>query len=612
MINEKLKNQIIIELIQKYNIKLGESINYKRFCELYKDYSYLKEFFFAEILGISNNSLKIFKSPSGSKNAIILKNFDYNLIKPKEEIIKELIDKKLVEYSKSINYDYFCYLWSLYPYLTEKDMADVLEVKYSTLITYRYKKDRNMIILKRKFILTEEEEDIVNNLINANQIYPGMPIDYNKFNNLRSNYPNISEKRFAYILELTDEQFKKIYCNYGNSIILRSRMKEFTKKNANMVIEELKNTRNLKERELINRDRFYELYNGYEYFDEVYFAEYMLEIGANNFKNMKSCNSAAIVLKNHRKLSEDEINAYFNKIINLFNLKELALINYKTFKKIHKYFPDLSEDELRYILGISTPSFDKLKYASSEAYIHNGLIRERMYFVKREFLEVRFYSINEINNILKKYNITLKYFIIYIINNGRFWNTEDYEKVINKNGGVFLGKTKTTNDFIKDNYNILLKCIKLIILEFKRKNINIKDKDDFIQNAFIYIYEKCGDLEINFGICKDLFLKIELRLKKYLYGKVYDNKSLNEIYIDDFKNRDMIVKDNCSEINYQEDDDDNSNIYSMAIKLTEYGYSLDEVIDILSYKYNKAENEILEEIRSNIPNLKSYNLNYTN
>lgn len=612
MINESLKNQIIIELINKKKIKLCEHINYGKFCELYKDYNYLKEFFFAEILGISYNSLKVFKSPLGNEKTIILKNFDYNLIKPKESIIEELIDKKLIEYNKRINYDYFCYLWNFYPYLTEKNMADVLEIKYSTLITLKYKRTRNMVILKRKFVLTNDEEKIIDELINTKQIYPGMSIDYDKFNDLRRNHPNISEQRFAYMLELTTAQFKKIYYKYGNSIILKSKMEEFTKKNANKIIDELKRTRNLKERESINKERFYELYNGYEYFDEVYFAEYMLEIDTNNFKNMKYSNSKALALKNHKELSEEEINEYFNQIINAFDLEEATLINYETFKKIHKYFSNLLEDELRYILGISTPSFDGFKYSGKEAYIHNGLIRERMCFIKREFLEIRFYNINEINDVLKKYKVTLKYFIIYIVNNGKFWNTEDYENAINKNGGIFLGKTTTTHNFIKDNYNILLKYIKFIILEFKRKNIIIEDEDDFIQNAFIYIYEKCGDLEFNFGICKDLFLKIEFRLKKYLIGQIYDNKSQSEIYINDFKNKNLILKDDNNMINFQDENNNDNNIYNIAIKLTEYGYSLDETIDILSNKFKKEKSEILEEIKSYISSSKIYNLEYTN
>lgn len=86
------REQLIKELLDKNIIKIGESINYKRFKQIHSNgYSHISEYDFAEMLGINSANFNNVKNKG--QNAIILKE----LIPMQEEKLAREISEDLLQ-----------------------------------------------------------------------------------------------------------------------------------------------------------------------------------------------------------------------------------------------------------------------------------------------------------------------------------------------------------------------------------------------------------------------------------------------------------------------------------------------------------------------------------
>lgn len=146
----------------------------------------------------------------------------------------------------------------------------------------------------------------------------------------------------------------------------------------NNIIFELLFSNKMKIEEEIDYKRFKELYAGYEFLSEAYFAS-ILGIRLKVFSNLKSGFRNATVLRNF----DCSIlkNTVLDKLYRENLVKNNSRITYSQFLDILKHFPFLNEYSLAEILEIKLPRFKNFKNSKNP---------------------------NETAEILKRFNITLE------------------------------------------------------------------------------------------------------------------------------------------------------------------------------------------------------------
>ena len=135
------------------------------------------------------------------------------------------------------------------------------------------------------------------------------------------------------------------------------------------------------------------------------------------------------------------------------------------------------------------------------------------------FKESRWYSKEELEEICSQNRISLDKLIRNIASNGTSLYNEDYMRALSEKGTLWIGKARMSNEFIEENFNLIMKKARIALRSAKRRygiNDNIED-EDMIQNAILYLIENAGDIEKNFidnpeALDRSMFNK----LRKYM------------------------------------------------------------------------------------------------
>jgi len=587
----ELKNKIILELLTSNKLRINETIDYNKFAYLYSFYNYLPEFYFAKILEINYQNFRNLKS--STQKATVLKNFDYMIFK--EDVLNYFTKNKIAPYNVKLNNPNFLKILDAYPYLSEESLANILGIKSSTFTYFKTNKEATLIVLKKPFALSKEDETIIEDLINKKIIYPGQTITYEYFIKIHKLHPDIKEYKLASMLEIKSSNFCEMKKGNSKCIILKSMISDFIIKQKSTIINDLINTRNALISEKINYKRFLELYQGYEYINEIDFAKVILGINYSTFRSMKADGKNAIILKSITSLTDEQSIELFNFILNRFKLKEGDMITYELFLKIYNMFSSyFNEKDLAEIIGITEDKFLNLKYKNTPSRIINGVTTQKMFFIKPLFSENRFYTKQEIEDVINYYNISIDDFIIHIINKKTYFETSNYVSALNKNKGLFIGKVKMSNSFFQDNYNNILKHAKYIIKVLRDKNL-LFERDDTLQEIMLYISCNCGDLQYNFDN-SDIFYNImRKRCTKFITGHIID--SLKQT----IKTTNFYALENTPSFSNEEDDfiseiDATNDIYSSTLQLIDQGYSFDESLNYLAQTLQMDKRVLYEEI----------------
>lgn len=608
MTSQSLKNEIIMNILFSGTAKLNQTIDYQTFLILYSKYDYLPEVFFAEILGIATNLFSSFKR--NLTKAVILKNFDFSSFELKEQIIQDLIQKGMIHYNMKINYQDFLTMLEYYPFLDENTFASILGINTWTLQRIRYENVQTYI-LRKKYVLTEEQEQKVQKLFDQKIIYPGMQINYEIFLSLKSYFGDIPDHKLAYILEISSNMLSNLKKGLEKPIILKSFKESFILRQKETIINELFNERNAYKGEKIDKKRFYELYRGFENISEAEFAFYILGIKYNNFRTLKSGKKNALIFKNMDSFTDMEKESICKEIFGKYNLQVGDPITYETFMAINQSYPNIDKNMLCSILGIAQFMYNNMKYQHKSALVCNGVIKEKIYFMKKHFIENRFYAKEELENIFKYYGVSLEDFICYYINAKRYFKPEDYIEAFENNQGLYVGKCKCSKEFIESNYEEIAGRMRPLLWKLQRRN-SLLQREDLVQQAMLYLYEKCGDLEYNFSFNDKAIQKMIQRIGKMITGMVADFYHQNHfVYfsLDDEmisslpkdKNKLFIDFKMNVEAEALEELELKSGLYDFAVKLFESGYSLKEILEIFMHIYpDMDEMSILENMKSEI------------
>ena len=133
------KEQILNDLLNSDQLKIGESIDYKKFCELYQNFEYLGVFIFADILEISEGALERLKADetaacvtlrSRIKTVESPKTFYSDIKKQAQAYVEELFATGKVHIGQEIDYSEFKEFYSHCNYISEYDFASLLGISY--------------------------------------------------------------------------------------------------------------------------------------------------------------------------------------------------------------------------------------------------------------------------------------------------------------------------------------------------------------------------------------------------------------------------------------------------------------------------------------------------
>lgn len=356
--------QLIKDLLDKNIIKIGESINYKRFKQIHSNgYSHISEYDFAEMLGINTGNFNNVKNKG--QNAIILKE----LIPMHEEKISKEISEDLLkklEAGQRINYEQFCTLrksyCAIYGDITESKFGRILELNDDAL--YRLRKGNEVHIFKSKF----SSETIIQSLIQEGITVPGDKINYNKFLKIyeeaKQRHPSInhfSKYAFAKLLGIRKSTFSKFKTTPVNLQILKNYMPKKKKsyvvsdEERMLIVENLISTRNAKPYEFCDYQRFLELYQGYENISEYNFA-HILDISSSSFNTVKNHNKKARILKDC--FDKEQI---VSELIASGKLKIGEEIDYIKFNNLFKQYEDLGVFLFADIIEVSDGNIERLR-----------------------------------------------------------------------------------------------------------------------------------------------------------------------------------------------------------------------------------------------------------
>ena len=189
------------------------------------------------------------------------------------------------------------------------------------------------------------------------------------------------------------------------------------------------------------------------------------------------------------------------------------------------------------------------------------------------------------------------------------YDVKEIKEILEKQNGCWYGKKKLgcSTEFIQKYVNRITNISRAIAVKLCN-NYKIASKiDDYASDTFLYIIEKCGDLEKNHEDDEDtLFRKITLRAKLAMKGKIIlDNFVIRETrtcYNTD-KYGNLEVKDDKSDVENEalnrvyDEDKDIAQIKTEILKRIDMGEDVDDVLEDLSDKLGCDKNELIMKIR---------------
>lgn len=500
-------------------------VTYSQIQELHRSYDkqMTEREFVQRVLEISDWNYREIKA-GRRKRARILRNDttgdkEEERMQPYSLSLPKFKDKKQIEElkkqltadgyaGKAIDYKELQELHQLYgSQLKEKDFAElVLELTYSQYANV--KMTGNVIILKSEAERIEKQYIEQTKQSLEKQGYVGQSINYEQLQILYERYCSfyffenfMTESEFAQkVLEIRVSQRMKN--GTRNAIILKSLIKPITQEETDRIKQELEMQGYWGRK--INYEVFQSLYNQYgNRIPEYKFAEEILGISGALLGNMRRLPKArANILKEVTiPISEEEIDA----IKEILEVKGYGgkLITYSELQLLHQtYGSQMREDVFaQIVLEISRiESYRKIR--------ESGRRTTRILFYNKKvkliqgmlFSESRWYSKEEIEQICEENGISLDKVIRNIASNGTSLYNEDYKRVLNEKGKLWIGKVRMSNEFIENNLKLIMRKAKIALKSAKNRyaiNYNSED-DDMMQNAMLWLMENAGDIEKNF------------------------------------------------------------------------------------------------------------------
>ena len=179
------------------------------------------------------------------------------------------------------------------------------------------------------------------------------------------------------------------------------------------------------------------------------------------------------------------------------------------------YKEKLTEEEFAKVLGIRYANYTTMKYNRNRARIQKK--QSEIERIKYELKESRYYSKDELEEVSKKYNVEVDELIAHLCCKNRRKNLCEYKELLDEKGKIWLGKTKCTKKFAENHAKTIIKYAHKFSKILCKDYHTTTKVEDFAMQTVIYILEKRGDIEKNYG---DDFEKAERIIKRQIFMSI--------------------------------------------------------------------------------------------
>ena len=369
------------KLIDIYDLK---AVSYNSSIELYENFGQRLSFklFSEEVLGIDEKTLKS-RNLKRSPNREIPVNFD---IEPGEyatshseaeemlmyvlnpeyilNLRKRVIYEEGLHIGESIDYEKFSELYAKYGKDMSEDVfsQEVLDINIRSLSRMKGPKKFSTAILQNVEIPERYITTLRDKIAMLNKLEGGQLLEYTKLQEFHRKYAReLLERDFAInVLEVESESYRFLPAGINSSVtILKSRETNFEALR-NKLIKEM----NLHYDDMIDYETFVKWHQSYApNMREVVFAERVLNIGPENFKEVKHRKGKARILLDIKLPSKEEIIELRKKVIkeNRFHINDE--IDYIKLQELHLKYGGIMSIEMFAVdvLLMSQPKIRVLK-----------------------------------------------------------------------------------------------------------------------------------------------------------------------------------------------------------------------------------------------------------
>lgn len=329
--------------------------------------------------------------------------------------------------------------------MTEVEFSqDILNITYGTYQNMKHTGSKTVILKDRSDIIEQENIDKIKRQLEL-EGYVGKAINYAELQTLHKRFgQQFPENKFAIaVLEIIPSQYKRMKRGLRNAIILKSYIINISCER----IEEIKQDLVMQGyfRKKINYEELQKLHQIYgSEISETRFATKILGISSALLGNIRRLPKArAKILNNFGTIiSEEEVNT----IKELLEEKGYGgkKIDYSQFQSLYQTYGMQMQEEVfaEIILEIPyTATYKRLKEKNCSIQIlcNNKKINLMRCML---FAESRWYTKEEIEQICNENEVSLDKLIRLIVSNGTNYYNEDYKRVLEENGKLWIGKTR--------------------------------------------------------------------------------------------------------------------------------------------------------------------------
>ena len=332
------------------------------------------------------------------------------------------------------------------------------------------------------------------------------------------------------------------------------------------------------------------------------------------------------ILKERRvKISEEEREEIIEELIRTQKVRVGQSIDYAQFLELYEpYKEKLNEQEFAEILGISYPNYMGIKHQGKKAktndYRDKGKIDRIKYVLGKR---TGYYTEDELETLVKKYNISIEEIIQYILCRG--YNeeyTQAHINILKRKGKIWIGKTECSKEFAdKCAQCILRNAEKFSKMYSNRYNCKYLQMD-LASDSIMYILQNCGDIEKNLGdnieiSKKIIILRIRIYIKyncinqlkprkeKSFYGVVRDPKNnMNEINVFDRGIKDesqdiesKVMEKMLDQQDISKEESIGGKYAKLLMKNINKGLTLDQALRKMENDMGLSQEDILKELR---------------
>ncbi len=604
---EKISEEDVLsfrrEVIRKENLHRRDSLTYSRCREIFdRKYIVLSEAeFMIKILDISFKSYNEARY-NPNKTVWILSNespSDETL----EELKQEIIVRERLHIQDLIDYNKFRETFDkYYTPLTEVEFAKrMLDITEASLRTIK-SNGKKAVILKDLKVNEKSILEFRKKVIKHNNLYIQQRISYKKLKKIyNENYFPLSEVEFAEkILDITRENYQQLkYIKNRTAIILKNEI--ILEEEIRQIQKTIK--QNYRVGENIDINAVNEMYTRYPIrLSKKDYAEQILNISRSQFKDMKSKKTKVSL-----EIGEEEFTKNLFQILNKDGYYMGYKVNLEQFEKLYKKFENrVTRRKFAQILGI--------EYNLLMKELKVPILNRRIKKAKAKFKEnvkenqVSFHTLKEMKSFCEENQISFEEFTKYILSI-YFIDTERLKLLIEQKQGVWYGgkKISCSTEFTKKYDSEIMKIAKDIARSLCRR-YGLKGLDEeYTAEATLYIIEKCGDLEANYGEDEvTLLTRIKQRTRLALKGKIItDNFVVRKTSITKYYNSedDIEIPDKKTNVekealrNLEESQEYKKEgiekVIIRILKEIESGYDVDDVLEKEALRLECDKNELV-------------------